>query len=135
RPPHGRLRPGRRAGSGGSRWTRTTGTRSRIRWRLPGDWREPISQREDSLDLGADFWGAEVHFRPRLVQKTTKGTRDVGRVELGSADATVAVFVVKHADPKVGWRSAEEGAEGAERRTLREADVMPNALSLSSVPL
>jgi len=102
---------------------------------IAGRLERAYQQREDSLDLGADFWGAQVHFRPRLVQKTTKGTRDVGRVELGSGDATVAVFVVKHADPKVGWRSAEEGAEGAERRTLREADVMPNALSLSSVPL
>eukprot|EP00927_Polykrikos_kofoidii_P065564 TRINITY_DN61300_c0_g1_i1.p1 TRINITY_DN61300_c0_g1~~TRINITY_DN61300_c0_g1_i1.p1 ORF type:complete len:927 (+),score=215.19 TRINITY_DN61300_c0_g1_i1:358-2781(+) len=82
---------------------------------------------DDGKELGAAFFGATVFLRPRMVQRTAKGSRDVRRVELQTPQDPVLVFVAKERD----WRAAETpfspGAE--ERRKIAPPDTLAPRIS------
>jgi len=85
--------------------------------RLEAAWRRG----DEVLELGEDFHGgATVQLRPKLLQRTAKGSRDVCRVKLAGPDGPAAAMVVKSTD----WRAAA-GADvpGAEER---QASVPPH---------
>lgn len=78
-------------------------------------------QRQDKgIDLGETFYGARVFFQPRMVQRTKRGSRDIRRVEMEQPEGKASVLVAKGSD----WRSADDGAHGAE---MREAIAPPGA--------
>eukprot|EP00929_Paragymnodinium_shiwhaense_P072812 TRINITY_DN36973_c0_g1_i1.p1 TRINITY_DN36973_c0_g1~~TRINITY_DN36973_c0_g1_i1.p1 ORF type:complete len:892 (-),score=250.65 TRINITY_DN36973_c0_g1_i1:160-2835(-) len=71
---------------------------------------------ENAVDLGESFFGASISLRPKLVQRTAKGSRDVRRLELQSPEEDVVVFVAKGA---ADYRCAETPfSPGAEERRI-----------------
>jgi len=71
---------------------------------------------DDSVQLGDMFFGATITFKPQMQQITSRGSRDVLRVELTAPTDTVVVHVTKGQD----WRLATSKTEhpGSEARRL-----------------
>jgi len=69
---------------------------------------------QDSVDLGQTFHGAKVQLRPKLMQRTANGSRDICRLQIDAQSGPAMVNVVKGTD----WRVAPaKGAPGMEQRT------------------
>lgn len=67
----------------------------------------------ESEALGKTFFDATIMFKPRMLQRTNKGSRDVRRLELPEQIGIVKVMVTKGAD----WRACD-GGEGAQQVSL-----------------
>merc|ERR1712007_282451 len=68
-----------------------------------------------SLDLGEEFFGASVGFKPQMKQHTKNGSRDVRRVEMDEPSGCISVSIVLDGF----WRAATRAdSTGTEERTL-----------------
>jgi hypothetical protein len=71
------------------------------------------SKGDNVLELGQEFHGAQVRLRPKLLQKTATGSRDVLRLQLLDPLGPAIARVTKRAD----WRAATEACtSGSEER-------------------
>jgi len=81
---------------------------------------------EAAVDLGKTFHGAKVQLRPKIMQRTANGSRDVCRLQIDTQSGPAVVNVVKDKD----WRVAPAaGANGVEQR---HASVPPKVAILKT---
>merc|ERR1712194_301526 len=86
---------------------------------------------DDCVDLGNFFRGAVVHLRPKLLQRTPNGSRDVRREELPGRTGVVNLFATKLGDWRIATGPGDPDA--IERRITIPADVVVK-ISKSSEP-